>query len=114
MPPRQGQEPVLEIISSPPTDIEPLLGVVERLQIDLAAESPALLHQLRAGCAACSSKRACIRDLGREFDDAAWDCWYGYCVNAAALAAIGAAQNCARAVQYSPHPPRPEAAATYR
>ena len=80
-----------------------LLAAMDRLQIDrasLASESPTVMRQLQARCAACQSKGACAGDAGRSSEEGGSDRWHAYCPSSAALAIIGAMQNCGWAGQY--------------
>jgi hypothetical protein len=101
---QQEQGSIPQAVTASATAADPhLLAAMDYLQIDcttLASESPALMRELQARCAACRSKDACAHDLGRSPDGVGSDPWHAYCPNSAALVAIGAMQNCGWAGQY--------------
>jgi hypothetical protein len=83
------------------------------LQVDrsaLAEDDPLLFRELQGRCTLCRNKERCIEDLAIGFGDAAWARWRDYCVNAATLTTLGAAQNCGRAAQHLKMPRSPPAA----
>ena len=88
-------------------DASLLFRCMAALQVDrgeLAADDPLLFRELQGRCTLCRSKETCVEDLAIGFDDAGWDRWRGYCVNATTLTTLGATQNCGRAAQHLKKP----------
>jgi hypothetical protein len=100
-----GNAPASSEAPDPPRyhyDASLLFRRMAALQIDrdeLASDDPLLFGELQALCTLCRSKERCVLDLA-ESNESGNRGWREYCLNATALDALGAVQNCARARQY--------------